>query len=259
MADPTNTEIADALDELGDLYELDGAVIHRVLAYRNAAKAVRDASVSVTALARESRATELPGVGAIIQEKVLALADDGAIPAAEKLRAKFPPGLLELTRLSGLGIHAGAPRCPPATLSERDTSAGANARVGLFPGDDSAAGTRLHALALDISTCARFMGMLYWRAASPLSATSARHQYNGMMTSVAVRDHTAAAVHCIMHESEKVHRRSPRSTPHITLHGLQWCHSHLANPLPRGFPASSWSGTRLSISDARPVSTTMVS
>jgi DNA polymerase (family 10) len=103
MADPTNSEIAAALDELGDLYELDGAVIHRIVAYRNAAKAVRDAPVSVTALAREGRATELPGVGAIIQEKVLALADDGAIPAAEKLRAKFPPGLLELTHLPGLG------------------------------------------------------------------------------------------------------------------------------------------------------------
>src|SRR5207302_9767100 len=103
MAEPTNTEIAIALDELGDLYELDGAVIHRVVAYRNAAKAVRDAPVSVTALAREGRATELPGVGAIIQEKVIALADDGVIPAAAKLRAKFPAGLLAMTRLPGLG------------------------------------------------------------------------------------------------------------------------------------------------------------
>src|SRR5580692_623825 len=103
MADPTNSEIALALDELGDLYELDGAVVHRIVAYRNAAKAVRDAPVSVTALAREGRATELPGVGAIIQEKVLALADDGVIPAAAKLRAKFPPGLLEIMRLPGLG------------------------------------------------------------------------------------------------------------------------------------------------------------
>jgi DNA polymerase (family 10) len=103
MADPTNTEIAEALDELGDLYELDGAVIHRIVAYRNAAKAVRDASVSVTALAREGRATELPGIGAIIQEKVLALADEGEIPAAVKLRAKFPVGLLQITRLPGLG------------------------------------------------------------------------------------------------------------------------------------------------------------
>src|SRR6201996_2119033 len=103
MADPTNSEITAALDELGDLSELDGAVIHRVVAYRNAAKAVRDSSVSVSALARQGRATELPGVGAIIQEKVLALADDGAIPAAVKLRAKFPAGLLEMTRLPGLG------------------------------------------------------------------------------------------------------------------------------------------------------------
>ncbi|HEV3055334.1 MAG TPA: DNA polymerase/3'-5' exonuclease PolX [Solirubrobacteraceae bacterium] len=103
MTDPTNSEIAAALDELGDLYELDGAIIHRVVAYRNAAKAVRDASQSVTALARQGRATELPGIGATIQEKVLALADTGTIPAAEKLRAKFPPGLVQITHLPGLG------------------------------------------------------------------------------------------------------------------------------------------------------------
>jgi len=103
MADPTNSEIAAALDELGDLYELDGAIIHRIVAYRNAAKAVRDAPVSVSALARQRRATELPGIGQTIQEKVLALADDGAIPAAVKLRAKFPPGLIEITQLPGLG------------------------------------------------------------------------------------------------------------------------------------------------------------
>ncbi len=103
MPDPTNSEIAAALDELGDLYELDGAVVHRVVAYRNAAKAVRDAPVSVSAMAREGRATELAGIGGIIQEKVLALADDGVIPAAVKLRAKFPTGLIEITRLPGLG------------------------------------------------------------------------------------------------------------------------------------------------------------
>ena len=103
MTDPTNSEIASALDELGDLYELDGAINYRVVAYRNAAKAVRDAPVSVTALARQGRATELPGVGQIIQDKVLALAAGGTIPAAVKLRAKFPAGLIDMTRLPGLG------------------------------------------------------------------------------------------------------------------------------------------------------------
>jgi DNA polymerase (family 10) len=103
MRDPTNTEIAAALDELGDLYELDGALVHRVVAYRNAAKAVREAPVSVSALAREGRATELPGVGPTIQQKVLALAEQGVIPAAAKLRARFPPGLVEVTRVPGIG------------------------------------------------------------------------------------------------------------------------------------------------------------
>src|SRR5579875_339686 len=102
-ADPTNGEVATALDELADLSELDGAIIHRIVAYRNAARAVRDAPVSVVALAREGRATELPGVGAIIQEKILNLADDGAIPALVRLRSQFPPGLIAMTHLPGLG------------------------------------------------------------------------------------------------------------------------------------------------------------
>ncbi len=100
---PTNAEVADALSELGDLYELDGAIVHRVAAYRTAAKAVRDASASVASLALQGRATELPGIGNTLQEKIVALTETGSIPAAEKLRAKFPAGLVALTRLPGLG------------------------------------------------------------------------------------------------------------------------------------------------------------
>jgi DNA polymerase (family 10) len=103
MPDPSNAAIAAAFDELGDLYELDGAVVHRVLAYRNAAKAVRDAPMSVSALTRAGRVTTLPGIGKTLEEKLRALLDTGTIPAAEKLRAKFPPGLIDLTRLPGLG------------------------------------------------------------------------------------------------------------------------------------------------------------
>jgi DNA polymerase (family X) len=103
MAEVSNPAIADALEELGDLYELDGAIVHRVLAYRRAAETVRESSVSVAGLARAGRATELPGIGETLQEKIVALADTGAIPAAERLRAKFPPGLIAITRIPGLG------------------------------------------------------------------------------------------------------------------------------------------------------------
>ncbi|HEX8690542.1 MAG TPA: helix-hairpin-helix domain-containing protein, partial [Solirubrobacterales bacterium] len=99
----TNAEIAAALDELAVLYELDGAVKYRVLAYTTAAKAIRESPVSVAELAAAGRATEIPGVGKTLAEKIDALLETGEIPAAVKLKAKFPPTLIEVTRVPGLG------------------------------------------------------------------------------------------------------------------------------------------------------------
>jgi len=99
----TNAEIAAALEELGVLYELDGAVKYRVLAYSNAAHAIRDSPVSVAELAAKGRATDIPGVGKTLAEKIDALLATGEIPAAVKLKAKFPTTLIEVTRVPGLG------------------------------------------------------------------------------------------------------------------------------------------------------------
>ena len=102
-ADLSNSELAAALDELGDLNELDGAIVHRVVAYRAAAKAIRESPRPVAPLVRAGTVTELPGIGRTLEEKLTALLDTGTIPAAEKLRAKFPPGVVAMTRLPGLG------------------------------------------------------------------------------------------------------------------------------------------------------------
>ena len=98
-----NVEIAEAFEELASLYELDGAVVYRVLAYRNAAKAIRESGVSVAELARQGRAEQLPGVGKTIADKIEALLETGSIPSAEKLKQRVPPGLVEVTRIPGLG------------------------------------------------------------------------------------------------------------------------------------------------------------
>ncbi len=100
---PSNAEIAALLEELADRYELDGANTHRVLAYRNGAEAVRSAPGSVAALVRAGTVTELPGIGATLEEKLTALIQTGEIPALSALRERIPAGLLELTRLRGLG------------------------------------------------------------------------------------------------------------------------------------------------------------
>src|SRR5437667_89439 len=59
-----NAEIADALNELATLYELDGAIRYRVLAYREAARVIRQSPVSVEELARTGRVTDLRAHGA---------------------------------------------------------------------------------------------------------------------------------------------------------------------------------------------------
>jgi len=99
----TNAQIAAAFDELADLYELDGAVQYRVLAYRTAARTVREASVSVEQLVREGRVTELTGIGKTLEEKLQTLIETGDTTQAKKLRAQFPSGLIAMMHLPGFG------------------------------------------------------------------------------------------------------------------------------------------------------------
>jgi len=98
-----NAEIAAALRELGILYELDGADRFRVGAYRDAARTVAESPGSIEQLAEEGRLTELPRIGKTLAEKIETLIETGSIPSADKLKAKFPATLVEVTRVPGLG------------------------------------------------------------------------------------------------------------------------------------------------------------
>ncbi len=98
-----NAEVADLVDRLGDLYELDGAVIYRVLAYRKASARLRQTGESVERLSSEGRLTELADVGETIAAKIEELRTTGTIAALERLEGRFPPGLVEVMHLPGLG------------------------------------------------------------------------------------------------------------------------------------------------------------
>ena len=99
----TNAQIAAAFDELADLYELDGAVQYRVLAYRTAARTVREASISVEQLVRDGRVTELAGIGKTLETKLETLIETGDTTQAQKLRAQFPSGVIAMMHLPGFG------------------------------------------------------------------------------------------------------------------------------------------------------------
>jgi DNA polymerase (family 10) len=100
---PRNGELADQLDLLADLMELDGADYFRISAYRKAADRIREQAAPVAQLALEGRAKELGGIGKTIEEKIVQAVEDGEMHALTKRKQSVPAELVQFLRLPGLG------------------------------------------------------------------------------------------------------------------------------------------------------------
>jgi DNA polymerase (family X) len=100
---PRNAEVAEQLELLADLLEIEGEAAFRVLAYRRAATRVRDTGSPVAQLALDGKAKELPGIGATIQDKIVQIVDKGEIEALTKRRKTIPPEVVEFLHIPGLG------------------------------------------------------------------------------------------------------------------------------------------------------------
>ena len=97
-----NEEVAALLREYAELTQITGGDVFRARNYEKAARSVRGWAGDISQLdVKELRA--IPGVGASIAAKIAEYRQTGSIRALEELRAKIPPGVLELTRVPGLG------------------------------------------------------------------------------------------------------------------------------------------------------------
>ena len=97
-----NEEIAGLLREYAELTQITGGDVFRARNYEKAARSVRGWADDISQLdVKALRA--IPGVGTSIAAKIAEYRDTGSIRALEELRAKIPPGVLELTRVPGLG------------------------------------------------------------------------------------------------------------------------------------------------------------
>ncbi|HEX6490862.1 MAG TPA: DNA polymerase/3'-5' exonuclease PolX [Gaiellaceae bacterium] len=100
---PRNADVAEQLELLADILELEGEAAYRLLAYRRAAARVRETSGLVAELALGGKAQELPGIGKVIEGKIVEIVKDGEIHALTKHKALVPPDVVQFTRLPGLG------------------------------------------------------------------------------------------------------------------------------------------------------------
>jgi DNA polymerase (family 10) len=100
---PRNSDVADQLDLLADLCEINGDDSFRVSAYRRAAQRVRETPTPVAQLALDGRAKQLQGIGKTIEEKIVEIVNDGEIHALTRRKAVIPGEVVLFTRLPGLG------------------------------------------------------------------------------------------------------------------------------------------------------------
>ncbi len=103
-----NADIARVLSELANLLELTGENPFKVRAYRRAAQVADVHPVPLSALRRDGKLTELPGIGAGIAGKIAELLDTGDCREHRRLAAMVPHGVLEMLRLDGVGPRTAA-------------------------------------------------------------------------------------------------------------------------------------------------------
>lgn len=98
-----NEELAALLNEIADMMDILGEDTFRILSYRRAARQVEALTADVEDLVREGRIARIDGVGPSLAEKITEYVTTGKVLYREELRGKFPPGVVDLLRVRGLG------------------------------------------------------------------------------------------------------------------------------------------------------------
>jgi DNA polymerase (family 10) len=97
-----NLAIARVLHEIGDLLEIKGENPFKIRAYRNAADTIAHLGTPVAPMTADERRA-IPGIGKDLAARLAELLETGAIPYHRTLLEEFPPTILDLLRLQGVG------------------------------------------------------------------------------------------------------------------------------------------------------------
>jgi DNA polymerase (family 10) len=95
--------VAERLDEIATLLELDGENAFKVRAYQNGARAVRGLGDRLGDVVAKGELGEVEGIGETLREKITELVSTGRLEYLDKLRLRFPPGVRQMLRIPGLG------------------------------------------------------------------------------------------------------------------------------------------------------------
>jgi DNA polymerase (family 10) len=103
MAKMTNQQLAQTFTLIGDLLEIKGENIYKILAYRKAADSLSNLGQDINDIWEQGKLTEIDGVGKAIAEKIDELLSTGSLQFLEKLEAEVPASLADELKVPDLG------------------------------------------------------------------------------------------------------------------------------------------------------------
>src|SRR5437763_1206130 len=103
-----NARVAALLEEIALLLEMKGENVYRIRAYQRAAETVRSLGEPLAALRTRGELARQPGIGRGLAETIEQALDGRPIPLREELYQSFPPGVVTLMSVPGVGPKVAA-------------------------------------------------------------------------------------------------------------------------------------------------------
>src|SRR5687767_5321381 len=95
-------QVAELLNEIGERLELAGESRFKFKAYYKGAHALLSVPIPLEDLVEQGRLTEIPGIGAVLAEKIETLHRTGTHRTLERHREQYPGGLLQILKVPKL-------------------------------------------------------------------------------------------------------------------------------------------------------------
>src|SRR6185295_10428223 len=102
-----NAEVARVLQQIADMLEFKNENQFKYRSYQMAAETIGSMGTPITEIAERGGAAELqqiPGIGKTISTQILEIIQSGKSPYFEELTKDIPASVLDLRRVSGIGL-----------------------------------------------------------------------------------------------------------------------------------------------------------
>src|ERR1700761_9248485 len=101
-----NHDVAGVLERIADLLEFKDENLFKLRSYRVAAESITDMQSPIANIAARGIAAlqELPGIGKSLSTQIIEILQTGTSSYFEELKEDVPESVLELRRVSGIGL-----------------------------------------------------------------------------------------------------------------------------------------------------------